>query len=112
MSVTPAAELVALARKGMAEGLNLGAERVRGVSVARTPIQYGDLRSSQTVVPATDADLESAVVSDLDYAVPVHENLTARHPTGQAKFLESASIESTNEVHEIVAASIRRTLGD
>lgn len=106
-----AAEMVALARQGMADGLNLGAERVRGVSVARTPKQYGDLRSSQTVVPATESDLESAVASDLDYAVPVHENLTARHPIGQAKFLESASIESADEVHQLVAAAIRRKLG-
>lgn len=111
MTTTSAAELVALSRQGMAEGLNLAAERVRGVSVARTPIQYGDLRSSQTVVPATESELESAVVSDLDYAVPVHENLTARHPTGQAKFLESASLESVAEVEQIVGAAIRRKLG-
>jgi hypothetical protein len=111
MTTTSAAELVALARQGMADGLNLSAEHVRGVSVARTPIQYGDLRSSQTVVPATESELQSAVVSDLDYAVPVHENLTARHPTGQAKFLESASLESIAEVERIISAAIRRKLG-
>lgn len=111
MPAMSAAEMIALAREGMAEGLNLAAERVRGVSVERTPKQYGDLRSSQTVVPATEGDLESAVVSDLPYAVPVHEDLTARHPVGQAKFLESAALESRDDIGDIIATSVRRRLG-
>lgn len=111
MSGLSAAEMVALVTDGAVEGLNLAAERVRGVSVARTPLQYGDLRSSQTVVPATAGGLEAAIVSDLPYSVIVHEDLTARHPVGQAKFLESASAESIPEVNEIIAAAVRRKLG-
>lgn len=111
MTVMSAARMKALVREGLAEGLNTSAELVRGRSVARTPLEYGDLRSSQTVVPATPDELESAVVSDLDYAVPVHENLTAYHDDGQAKFLESAALESRPDVEQIMAAAVRRKFG-
>jgi hypothetical protein len=110
MSVMDAAQIVALAREGLAEGLTTSAELVRGRSVARTPLEYGDLRSSQTVVPATEAELESAVVSDLDYAVPVHEDLNAYHDDGEAKFLERAVTESRDDIGDIIATSVRRRL--
>lgn len=108
-----AAEIMRLAREGAAEGLNLAAERVRAVAVPLTPIAQdgGDLRSSLTVVPATPDDLESAVATDLPYAVKQHEELSYRHPNGgQAKYLETAALESAREVEEIVAAAVRRRL--
>lgn len=111
MSVMSAAEMVRRVREGAAEGLTLAAERVRAVAVPRTPLEYGDLRSAHTVVPATPDDLESAVVNDLPYAVKQHEDLTLRHDDGQAKFLESAALDSAREVEQIVAASVRRRLG-
>ncbi|GAB3166906.1 hypothetical protein GCM10027059_26560 [Myceligenerans halotolerans] len=111
MSVMSAAEMVRRVREGAAEGLTLAAERVRAVAVPRTPLEYGDLRSAHTVVPATPDDLGSAVVNDLPYAVKQHEDLTLRHDDGQAKFLESAALDSAREVEQIVAASVRRRLG-
>jgi len=106
-----AAQLTALVREGAAEGLTLAAERVRAVAVPLTPFEYGDLRSGHTVDPATPEDLESAVVNDVSYAIYVHEDLTARHPVGQAKFLEKATLDSRAEVEQIMAAAIRRRLG-
>lgn len=103
-----AEQLIALLREATVEGLNLSAERVRGVAVPLTPFQYGDLRSSLTVEPATDAELQSGVVSDLEYAIYVHEDLNARHPVGQAKYLEDAALQSVGDVEQIMAAALRR----
>lgn len=104
-------QIIALAREAAVEGLNLSAERVRAVAVPLTPLEYGDLRSSLTVDPATEADLESAVTSDLEYAVYVHEDLAARHDDGQAKFLEEAARQSAGEVEQIMGAALARRLG-
>lgn len=111
MSEMSAADLTAAVRDAAVEGLNLAAERVRAVAVPRTPLEYGDLRSAHTVVPATPDHLESAVVNDLEYAVKQHEDLTLRHDDGQAKYLESAAIESAAEIEQLMAAALRRRLG-
>src|SRR5690606_8070155 len=103
-------ELKRLAREGMAEGLTLAAERVRAVATPLTPIQYGDLRSGHTVVPATADTLESAVTNYVSYAIYVHEDLSARHPVGQAKFLEKATRDSASDVEQIVGAAVKRKL--
>src|SRR5690349_14901921 len=104
-------QIIAAAREAAAEGLTLAAEHVRGVAVPLTPLEYGDLRSGHTVVPATPDGLEAAVTNDVEYAIYVHEDLTARHDDGQAKFLEEAALSSAREVEQIVGAAIRRRLG-
>lgn len=43
---------------------------------------------------------------EVDYAIYVHEDLEARHPTGQAKFLEEAPY-SVEELAEIVSDSLK-----
>lgn len=68
-------------------------------AIRRCPKKTGALRDS--------AKLEEPVVNDdeisifltfgdesVEYAVPVHEDLEAIHPIGQAKFLESTILES------------------
>lgn len=106
-------EMVRRMRGAAANGLNLQAERTRAVATPRTPLEYGDLRSAHTVVPATPDDLEAAVVNDLPYAVKQHEDITLRHDDGQAKFLESAAldIESSGEADRIMTAQVRRAFG-
>jgi hypothetical protein len=42
------------------------------------------------------------------YAVYVHEDLEAYHPTGQAKFLETPARSMARELIRFVAASMRR----
>jgi hypothetical protein len=42
----------------------------------------------------------------IDYAVPVHENLDAHHPVGQAKYLESVLDESRSNMAARIAARI------
>lgn len=99
------------AKVGGARGLTMAAHLVQGRSVARTPMDTGDLRSSQIVIPATPDDLVAAVSSDLPYAVRQHEELGYRHRHGQAKFLENALNESRRDINRIVAEQTRRELG-
>jgi hypothetical protein len=65
----------------------------------RTPVDLGDLRRSIAVVGPTRAGkvVFVKIVAGgpaAPYAIYVHENLTAYHKVGQAKFLESVIMES------------------
>lgn len=42
------------------------------------------------------------------YAVYVHENLEAKHPVGQAKFLEQPAREMAEELGDIIARAMQR----
>src|SRR3990167_4442938 len=64
----------------------------------RTPVDTGTLRSSGHVQGPTVRGNEITVRlvfggPAASYAATVHENLTARHTTGQAKYLESVVTE-------------------
>lgn len=110
MTDLTAAELVERVRAGAARGLNLAAEHVLGVAVPRTPVEYGDLRSSLTVVPADADELEAAIVTDLLYAVRQHEDLSLRHDDGGPKYLEGPTLEQATTVQRIVATAAARAL--
>jgi hypothetical protein len=63
-------------------------------SKRRVPVDTGTLRASgQVSKPERHGRKVSVTLSyggaASDYAVPVHENLEAQHPHGQAKYLES-----------------------
>lgn len=74
-----------------AKALNTLAELTMTDSKEHTPVQYGVLKRSGNVSKhATAADLSATLSYGTDYGVFVHENLTARHPIGEAKFLEHA----------------------
>lgn len=105
-----AAELVERVRSGAARGLTLAAIHVQGVAVPRTPVEYGDLRSSLTVVPADADDLAAAIVSDLPYAVRQHEDLSLRHDDGGPKYLEGPTLAEADTVEKIVATAAVRAL--
>lgn len=96
----PKAALGALYREG---------ERIVTEAKRRTPVKWGHLRDSGQVV----ADGPTRVVlafgnNAVTYAVPVHENLAARHPTGEAKFLERPLLEAARDIDARLAAEIRR----
>lgn len=97
-------------RPAAAAGLTLAAEYVQAIAVPLTPLDLGDLRSSLTVVPADETDLESAVVSDSPYAVAQHENLAYRHHDGQAKFLEVATTSSKAAVRALMVQAAKEAL--
>jgi hypothetical protein len=76
-------------------------------SMRRTPVDTGLLRASHYVAEPehslTGVSVQIGVGGGaVDYAVPVHEDLEAFHPVGQAKFLESTLLESAPHMAERV----------
>lgn len=69
-------------------------------SMRRTPKLTRALEKShaisEPIVTATGVTVEITAGDEKTegYAIPVHENLMAHHPNGQAKFLESTMVES------------------
>lgn len=92
----------------------------------RTPLRYGALRASGHVTgPVQEGDTQTVTLgfggpagignqgetnqTEVGYAIFVHENLSALHPIGQAKFLESTILESIPYLAERIAARIEKT---
>lgn len=100
----------------------LGRAFVRGAKKAGLALQ----RESQKVVPVDTGNLKNSATTRVDdsnkgfdaqvtvgytanYAVYVHENLTARHAPGKtAKFLEGPAREMRAEIANIIEAEIRK----
>ena len=61
---------------------------ILGLAVERCPIETGFLRSSGKLY-VSDNDIR--IIFECPYAAYVHDNMSAQHPIGQAKFLESAA---------------------
>ena len=77
-------------------------------SKRRVPVDTGRLRASgfvdEPVIRGTNISVMLAYGTD--YAVAVHENLSAYHKIGQAKYLESVLKESSPHMKARVAARI------
>lgn len=72
-----------------AEALYMEEEAVLSQSKLLVPVDTGRLRASgYAETPTIGLFIEGEVGYETKYAVPVHENLSARHSVGQAKFLE------------------------
>lgn len=87
------------------------ADKIKAVSDTRVPVLTGKLKRSGKRHPAeTHGDETSVLISyggdNAPYAVYVHENLGAKHPNGQEKFLESAVLEHANVVGKNIGARI------
>jgi hypothetical protein len=111
---THTAGVLAQIETGQVRGLALAAEHVLTTSQPRVPVDEATLqRSGRTDV---DAGARRSAISYGSpgaeaYAVKQHEDLTLRHPSGGgAKFLESALLQSRQEIADIVAAQVRRAL--
>lgn len=86
-------------------------------SLAATPIRTGALRNSaQTHKARHEGGAVTGSVSyggegSVDYALYVHEDVTASHaPPTQAKFLETAAIETSKDMDSRMADRIQRYL--
>lgn len=106
----PNTKAITGAREGSARGLSLAAEHILGVAKAQTPIEEGNLRRSGFTSVSGKSYLRAAVSFDTPYAIPVHENMHARHPEGNAKFLENAFNSEVEKAREIIAQEIRGEL--
>lgn len=77
----------------------------------RTPVDNGTLRGTVHVEGPEIGDgmVSTSVVAggpSAPYAVIVHEDLTAQHKVGQAKFIESVIMESKATIGERVAKRV------
>jgi len=80
-------------------------------SMRRTPVETGALRGSHETKPPETVGGEVTVRIVVGgpaapYALFVHENLEARHPVGEAKFLEKSVLEAAAELPARLAARI------
>ena len=93
-------------------GVNKMAAAVIGRSQALAPVKTGALKGSGTQTPAEmhGTSITAEVGHNVDYAAAVHERLDAKHPQGQAKFLETAMNEKAPRFVEIVGAEVKKVL--
>lgn len=76
---------------------------VKGRSQALTPVDTGNLKAGHyTSLGGSKNNPIVEIGLTAPYAVPVHEDLNANHPTGQAKFLEQGLNMSTREIMTII----------
>lgn len=101
-------EVAGKIRAATTRGLALWGEHVLGVSNDRVPLDEATLQRSG-VATVDEENLTAAVSYDTAYAVIQHEDLTLRHPNGrQAKYLESAIVESRALAATMIANQIRK----
>ena len=91
------------------------AEEIMGRSKSLVPVDTGVLRSSGHVQrPEVDRNGVRVTLGyggpAEAYALAVHENLRARHPVGQAKYLEQPLLEALPEVKRAVGKALDRAI--
>lgn len=95
--------------------LQAEAERIMTISKGLVPVDTGALRASGVAGVNVEGGKVSMVLSyggpAVDYAVIVHEDLSAYHPNGQAKYLEEPMLDAVNGMEARLAESIRAELG-
>lgn len=87
-------------------------QKVRLDSMKRTPVDTGALKSSHTVSAPTPTNDGVKVTIGVggpaaDYAVYVHEDLSKRHPNGEAKFLERAVLNEAATFEQDIATQLK-----
>ena len=96
--------LADLVRRARRAGVDEAKEILR-VAQERAPVLSGTLRDSGRVVEtATGARVEFTA----PYAAAVHEDMDARHAHGEAKFLQSARFEASDQAAANIAARSRK----
>lgn len=100
------------AGQAFAAALVQEAEVIMADAKARTPVDTGSLRGTGHVQPPQGEGDETSVTMGFggpaaEYAVFVHENLTAHHPVGEAKFLERAVLAAAPDLAKRLAARVR-----
>lgn len=95
----------------VAEAITEEARETLDNAKARTPFVTGNLRDSGRIEVGIDPAGITVEVkfggAEAPYAVFVHEDLSAEHPIGQAKFLETAAAEQEHGFGTRVAARMR-----
>lgn len=97
----------ALARELTAATYQHG-QRVLAAALPLTPVETGYLRASGYVSApvVTNGHVAVTIGFGAYYAIYVHEILSARHPVGQAKFLEQPALALSGEFAQAAAAAV------
>lgn len=105
-------------KKALGPALKTQAEVVMENSKNRTPHASGNLRDTSTAAPIEPVTTKNSVyveagydIKIAPYARAVHEITSAKHPIGEAKFLENAIHEEEPHIAKAVAADLRSRLG-
>lgn len=88
-------------------GVNKAALIVLRESNKLVPVDTGNLRQSGFFEPVQTGPPAVIVAYGAEYAVHVHEDLEARHPTGQAKFLQDAVQASQSDILDAIEQEAR-----
>lgn len=118
-NVVGAAELLARI-KAIAEtapvlvgrGMFVAGERIMEEAKAETPVDTGALRSSGHVdLPVVDGTDITVTLgfggAAVDYAVYVHEDLSAKHDDGKAKYLEDPLTRNEDQLLRWIAEEVQ-----
>lgn len=97
-------------RAAAASGLSDALLTIAAASDAEVPVDSGTLKSSRSTSRIDLVELRGAVTYSAPYAAIVHEDLTARHERGSAKFLERAMTTHREDALDSIAAKMRRAL--
>ena len=97
--------------QALASTLYIEGESVMAESKSMTPVDTGALRASGFVHSPVTSNNDVSVEltyggSASKYALFVHENLSATHHVGQAKFLEIPVLRNIPKIEKAVRASI------
>lgn len=98
-------------KRAVAARMNQWGEETMAQSKQRVPVDTGALRSSGHVVaPDPNAQVLQMTLgyggAAVDYALVVHENLEARHPVGEAKYLERPVMERLGTLDRDLASAL------
>lgn len=104
-------KLAAAGPQILAGALYREAEAIMTEAKQRTPVKTGNLRASgQVHAPEITGTGVTVTLgfgnAAVGYAVYVHENLTARHPVGEAKFLERPLLAAAEGMDARLATAI------
>lgn len=106
----------------LAKGMTAEMISVIEAAVPLTPLLTGDLRESRfvqkpkikkqtvSIVAGFGGGVGPVTGRSIDYAIPVHEDLSVFHPVGQAKFLEIAFNANVVEIQKNLAHLTRSKL--
>lgn len=100
------------AAPAMAKALTNEAERIMGEAKDLCPVDTGTLKASGHVQePELIGERVSVTMgfggAASDYAIIVHEDLSAYHPVGQAKFLEQPLMEAAGSMESRIVESLQ-----
>ncbi len=102
------AKATASMREGAVTAVKLSVALIKTESQKKTPVDLGNLKAGhygRTHRKAKSVVGEVGAVAE--YAIYVHEDLEAHHPTGEAKFLERAIDESRPKIRDILKKFIK-----